>query len=103
MLSLARALINTNGLLLVDEPTKGLAPIIVGEVTAALAAASQTVPILLVEQNLAVVRQLAEGVIVLAAGRVVHTGSAADFLDDKDLILRHLGVHADASAPGGTP
>jgi branched-chain amino acid transport system ATP-binding protein len=100
MLSLARALINTNGLLLVDEPTKGLAPIIVGEVAAALAAASQTVPILLVEQNLAVVRQLAEGVIVLAAGRVVHTGSAADFLDDKDLILRHLGVHADASATG---
>jgi branched-chain amino acid transport system ATP-binding protein len=100
MLSLARALINTNGLLLVDEPTKGLAPIIVGEVAAALAAASQTVPILLVEQNLAVVRQLADGVIVLAAGRVVHTGSAADFLDDKDLILRHLGVHADASATG---
>ena len=100
MLSLARALINTNGLLLVDEPTKGLAPIIVGEVAAALAAASQTVPILLVEQNLAVVRQLADGVIVLAAGRVVHTGSAADFLDDQDLILRHLGVHADASATG---
>jgi branched-chain amino acid transport system ATP-binding protein len=100
MLSLARALINTNGLLLVDEPTKGLAPIIVGEVAAALAAASQTVPILLVEQNLAVVRQLADGVIVLAAGRVVHTGSAADFLDDQDLILRHLGVHADADATG---
>jgi branched-chain amino acid transport system ATP-binding protein len=60
------------------------------------------VPILLVEQNLAVVRQLADGVIVLAAGRVVHTGSAADFLDDKDLILRHLGVHADASATGST-
>jgi branched-chain amino acid transport system ATP-binding protein len=102
MLSLARALINTNGLLLVDEPTKGLAPIIVSEVTAALAAASRSVPILLVEQNLAVVRQLADDVIVLAAGRVVHTGSAADFLDDQELILRHLGVHADQGAqPGG--
>ncbi|GAB3032113.1 ABC transporter ATP-binding protein [Parafrigoribacterium mesophilum] len=100
MLSLARALINSNGLLLVDEPTKGLAPIIVSEVTAALAAASRSVPILLVEQNLAVVRQLADGVIVLAAGRVVHTGSAADFLDDHNLILRHLGVHAEANATG---
>src|SRR5690606_18673958 len=60
MVSLARALLNDNRILLVDEPTKGLAPRIVGEVAEALAAAAQTVPILLVEQNLQVVERLAE-------------------------------------------
>ena len=69
----ARSL-NDNRLLLVDEPTKGLAPKIVDEVADALAEAAKTVPILLVEQNLEVVRRLAEGVVVIGGGRVVHTG-----------------------------
>lgn len=98
MLSLGRALLNTNKLLLVDEPTKGLAPIIVGEVAAALAEAAKTVPILLVEQNLQVVRQLAEGAIVIDGGRVVHTGSAAALLGDSDMIQRFLGVGSGAEA-----
>lgn len=102
MVSLARALLNTNKILLVDEPTKGLAPKIVGEVADTLAEAAKTVPILLVEQNLHVVRQLAEGAVVLSGGRVVHTGRALDFLDDAGLIHRHLGVSTD-SAPHGDP
>jgi ABC-type branched-subunit amino acid transport system ATPase component len=56
MVSVARALLNDNRILLVDEPTKGLAPKIVGEVADALQEASKIVPILLVEQNLDVVR-----------------------------------------------
>ncbi|MFF2496178.1 ABC transporter ATP-binding protein [Agromyces sp. NPDC058064] len=96
MVSLARALVNENRLLLVDEPTKGLAPRIVDEVAVALAEAARTVPILLVEQNLRVVRRLAERVVVLSGGRVVFTGGAAEFLDDDELVHRHLGVH-DAS------
>lgn len=98
MLSLARALLNTNKLLLVDEPTKGLAPIIVAEVAAALAEAAKTVPVLLVEQNLRVVRELARDVVVIAGGRVVHTGSAVDFLNDEALIRRFLGVHTETGA-----
>ena len=98
MVSLARALVNENRLLLVDEPTKGLAPRIVDEVADALAEAARTVPILLVEQNLHVIRKLAERVVVLSGGRVVFTGDAADLLDDEDRIQRYLGVH-DAAAP----
>jgi branched-chain amino acid transport system ATP-binding protein len=56
MVSVARALLNDNRILLVDEPTKGLAPKIVGEVADALQEAAKIVPILLVEQNLDVVR-----------------------------------------------
>jgi branched-chain amino acid transport system ATP-binding protein len=103
MVSLARALLNTNKILLVDEPTKGLAPRIVAEVAETLAEAAKTVPILLVEQNLHVVRRLAEGAVVLSGGRVVHTGSAQEFLDDAELTQRHLGVSTDGAASDGVP
>jgi branched-chain amino acid transport system ATP-binding protein len=99
MVSVARALMNDNRLLLVDEPTKGLAPKIVAEVADALAAASKTVPILLVEQNLEVVRRLADDAVVIAGGRVVHTGRAREILDDEELTRRLLGVHAEPAAP----
>ncbi len=97
MLSLGRALINHNKLLLVDEPTKGLAPIIVGEVADALAEAAKTVPVLLVEQNLAVVRRLATDVIVIEGGRVVHTGDVLELLNDDALTRKYLGVHTEAT------
>ncbi|MGZ0710560.1 ABC transporter ATP-binding protein (plasmid) [Coraliomargarita sp. W4R53] len=98
MVSVARALINDNCLLLVDEPTKGLAPKIVREVADALLEASKLVPILLVEQNLEVVKQLADGAIVIGGGRVVHTGNAGELLADQNLTRRLLGVHTEAHA-----
>ncbi len=98
MVSVARALLNDNRLLLVDEPTKGLAPRIVGEVADALEEASLTVPMLLVEQNLEVVRRLATDVIVIDSGRVVHRGNARELLDDAALTKRLLGVHGEATA-----
>lgn len=60
---------------------------------------------LLVEQNLQVVRQLAHTVVVLSGGRVVHRGGAQEFLDDADLVNRLLGVategdHAAARGSG---
>ncbi|MDJ0339439.1 ABC transporter ATP-binding protein [Cryobacterium sp. PH31-O1] len=97
MVSLARALLNQNRLLLVDEPTKGLSPKIVGEVAQALLAAAKTVPILLVEQNLQVIRQLADRVVVLSGGRVVFTGEATELLDDPERIQRYLGVHSGSA------
>ena len=98
MVALARVLLNDNRVLLVDEPTKGLAPLIVEQVAEALREASATVPILLVEQNLEVVRQLAGEAVVIAGGRVVHTGSASDLLSDESLTQRLLGVHAESKA-----
>ncbi|SJN32943.1 Branched-chain amino acid transport ATP-binding protein LivF (TC 3.A.1.4.1) [Microbacterium esteraromaticum] len=98
MVSVARSLLNDNRLLLVDEPTKGLAPKIVTEVADALAEAATIVPMLLVEQNLEVVRRLADKAIVIAGGRVVYTGRAVDILDDPELTRRLLGVSAEAHA-----
>ena len=92
MVSLARALINSNRLLMVDEPTKGLAPRIVAEVTAALELAAETVPVLLVEQNVPVIRRLAERVVVIEGGRVVHTGDADSIVNDAKELHRFLGV-----------
>ena len=71
------------------------------EVAEALAEAARTVPVLLVEQNLAVVRQLASSVTVLSGGRVALTGmDAGAFLDDTELNHRLLGVHTGIPADG---
>jgi len=92
MVALARALLNDNRALLVDEPTKGLAPRVVDQVAESLAAAARRVPILLVEQDLTVVGRLADRVVVLTEGRVAHTGPAAEFLGDPAAVRRLLGV-----------
>jgi len=92
MVSLARALVNDNRILLVDEPTKGLAPLIVMDVARALERAAQTVPVLLVEQNLQVVRRLAQNAIVLEGGRVVYDGGAEELLSNGALTKELLGV-----------
>jgi branched-chain amino acid transport system ATP-binding protein len=92
MVAIARALLNENRLLLVDEPTKGLAPLLVTEVARSLEAAREHTTILLVEQNLGVVRRLADSVVVLDTGRVVHTGPAKDLLEDRATVHRLLGV-----------
>jgi branched-chain amino acid transport system ATP-binding protein len=92
MVAIARVLLNPNRLLLIDEPTKGLAPKVVTEVATVLEQVAATVPVLLVEQNLAAVRRLARDAVVLAEGRVAYAGDAGRLLGDPDLTRSLLGV-----------
>jgi branched-chain amino acid transport system ATP-binding protein len=94
MVAIARALLNGNRVLLVDEPTKGLAPLLVTEVARVLQRVSELTTVLLVEQNLGVVRRVARDAVVLDTGRVVHVGPAEELLADKPMIHRMLGVGA---------
>lgn len=106
MVALGRVLLGRAELLLVDEPTKGLSPRLVGEVADVLGRVAERTTVLLVEQNLAVVRRLAHDAVVVDAGRVVHTGPADALLGDPALTTELLGVGAravrtEAAAEGG--
>ncbi|MFJ6432079.1 ABC transporter ATP-binding protein [Streptomyces sp. NPDC091416] len=92
MVAIGRTLLNANRLIIADEPTKGLAPKVVTEVAQVLERAAEAVPVLLVEQNLAVVRRLAAHCVVLADGRTAHRGPAAELLGDAEAARRLLGV-----------
>ncbi|MBK7294124.1 MAG: ABC transporter ATP-binding protein [Holophagaceae bacterium] len=93
MLAVARAIIEPRQLLLIDEPSKGLAPAIIQNMIAAFRELKQTdTTILLVEQNFNFARQLGDKVAVMDGGRIVHAGTMADLAGDEGLQQRLLGL-----------
>jgi branched-chain amino acid transport system ATP-binding protein len=96
MVALARVLLGPAKLLLVDEPTKGLAPKLVTEVGDVLVRVAERTTVLLVEQSLPLVRRIAETAIVIDTGQVVHSSDAATLLADDALVNSLMGV-----APAG--
>ena len=97
MLAVARAIVEPRKLLLVDEPTKGLAPAIIGHMIEAFKELKRTdTTILLVEQNFNFARALGDAVAVMDDGRVVHRGRMDELAHDQALQKRLLGLSLGA-------
>lgn len=97
MLAIARAMVEERRLLLIDEPSKGLAPSIVQNLISALKELKSTrTTVLLVEQNFAMARSLGDTVAVMDDGRVVHRGAMAELAEDEALQHRLLGLSLGA-------
>ncbi|MEP9353516.1 ABC transporter ATP-binding protein [Xanthobacter sp. KR7-65] len=93
MLAIGRALMSNPRVLLMDEPSEGLAPQIVADVGRTIAMLKgEGLSIILVEQNIKMTLNLADDVVIINTGRVAFCGSAADAAADHELISRHLGV-----------
>lgn len=97
MLAVSRAIIEPRRLILIDEPTKGLAPAIIVAMTDALRQLKETeTTILLVEQNFAMASSLGDTVAVMDDGRIVHAGDMATLVADAGLQERLMGLSLEA-------
>lgn len=92
MLAVARALVPENKLLLIDEPSEGLAPVLIEQMIGAIRELSATTTVLLVEQNFLMASQLAQYYYILDDGKSVHSGQMADLVGNTALIHRYLGT-----------
>jgi branched-chain amino acid transport system ATP-binding protein len=93
MLAIARAMVEPRRLLLIDEPSKGLAPAIVQNLIAALRdLKTSDTTVLLVEQNFAVARALGDRVVVMDNGHIVYSGAMATLAGDRGLQEKFLGL-----------
>jgi branched-chain amino acid transport system ATP-binding protein len=92
MLAIARALVANNNLLLIDEPSEGLAPVLIEQLMEAIRQLSTESTIILVEQNFLVASKLAEYYVIIEEGRSVKEGKMKELVNDKETIHRYLGA-----------
>ena len=92
MLAVARALVAENTLLLIDEPSEGLAPVIIEQMMEAIQELSAHTTVLLVEQNFIMASQLADRYTIIESGKSVKSGLMNDLIDDEETIRRYLGA-----------
>jgi branched-chain amino acid transport system ATP-binding protein len=104
MLAIGRALLTNPSLLIMDEPSEGLAPTIVERLVETYRTlVAEGVSLLLVEQNLAVATALADRILIVLGGEIVHETSAQALLADESAQRRYLGVEPVGVAAGSSP
>jgi len=96
MLAVSRAIVEKRELILIDEPTKGLAPSIIRNMIAAFREIASETTILLVEQNFHFAKALGQSVAVIDDGRIVHSGSMTELVEDAALQSRFLSLSLEA-------
>ncbi|WP_420630085.1 ABC transporter ATP-binding protein [Candidatus Leptofilum sp.] len=92
MLAVARALVPDNDLLLIDEPSEGLAPVLIEQMMEAIQQLSAETTVLLVEQNFVVASRLAQRYVIIDEGHSVQDGMMSELVQDKATIHRYLGA-----------
>jgi len=92
MLAVARALVPDNRLLLIDEPSEGLAPVLIEQMMDAIMQLSDETTVLIVEQNFIVASRLAQRYVIIEEGASVVSGDMEDLVNDDDTIRKYLGA-----------
>lgn len=98
MLAVARALVPDNRLLLIDEPSEGLAPVLIEQMMDAIQQLSSQSTVLLVEQNFIVASRLAQHYVIIEEGRSVKSGEMKDLVGDDETIKAYLGAGTGGAA-----
>lgn len=100
MLAMARAFVNDSKLLLIDEPSKGLAPIVVEKVMEAIIEMKSQTTIVLVEQNFIMASRIGDTYTLIDDGRTIQSGKMQELIEDDELKTKYLGISKGGSKVG---
>ncbi len=92
MLSIARAYVNVNELLLIDEPSKGLAPIVIEKVMESINEMKHKTTVVLVEQNFFMASTIGDSFYIIDDGKTVHHGSMSELKENEKIRIQYLGI-----------
>lgn len=92
MLAMSRAFVNDAEILLIDEPSKGLAPIVIENVMEAMVEMKENTTIILVEQNFLMASKIGDKYTLIDDGKTVHAGTMKDLIENKELQQKYLGI-----------